>query len=81
MAADAALSALELDLVEGGNRHWLPRGHDWNQWSSTADLVREFRWAKSGHLRGLYSSAVSDDVGYESWLERDRRICWTASPR
>jgi hypothetical protein len=79
--ADAALSALELDLVGAGNHHGFPLGQGWNQRSSTADVVREFRWAKVGHLHGLNSSAtVSDHVGYESWLERDRLILLDREP-
>jgi hypothetical protein len=72
---------VELGLVEAGDRHRFPLGQGLNRWSSTADSVREFRWAKGGHLRRSYSSAtVSDHVGYASWLERDRLILLDREP-
>ncbi|MGW3042728.1 TnsA-like heteromeric transposase endonuclease subunit [Kitasatospora sp. NPDC001159] len=79
---DPALSAFELDFVEGGERCRLPLGQAWNRRFESADPVREFRWAKGGQgFAGSYFSAtVGDHVGYESWLERDRLILLDREP-
>ncbi|MEU4119063.1 TnsA-like heteromeric transposase endonuclease subunit [Kitasatospora sp. NPDC028055] len=79
---DPALSAFELDFVEGGECLRLALGQVWNRRFESVDPVREFRWAKGGQgFAGSYFSAtVGDHVGYESWLERDRLILLDREP-
>ncbi|MEU8510618.1 hypothetical protein AB0C76_03365 [Kitasatospora sp. NPDC048722] len=80
--ADPALSAFELDFVEGGERCRPALGQVWNRRFESVDPVREFRWAKGGQgFAGSYFSAtVGDHAGYESWLERDRPILLDREP-
>ena len=79
---DQALSAFDLDFLDGGQRRRTALGAGWNVRFEDVPPVRGFRWNKDGRsFPGWYYAVTTrDHVGYESWLERDRLILLDFDP-
>ncbi|MFB6718319.1 MULTISPECIES: TnsA-like heteromeric transposase endonuclease subunit [unclassified Streptomyces] len=79
---DQALSAFDLDFLDGGQCCRTALGAGWNVRFEDVPAVRGFCWNKGDRsFPGWYYAATTGGhVGYESWLERDRLLLLDFDP-